>query len=478
MHAARRPAGGGATTVVASRRPAATTPSGCCCAAGVPIGRDGRRASPCAPADELELDARGGAGRSLLGGLPDRRGRARPRLALLLRDVGVNWTRAGFLARRSSAWAAIVARRARARGRAADRRGAGRRARRRRRRRSAARWWRARRSRWPSTSCRWSRCSGCFAEGETVVRGAAELRVKETDRIAAVVDGLRGLGADIEATPDGFAVRGSPDGLRGGVLDSRGDHRLAMLGAVAGPGLARGRGGRGHGGRRGLLPRLRGGPERCSARVVACRAPWSSRSTAPPGPASPRVARALARARLGFTYLDSGAMYRAVALLRSQRRRGLGRPSGARARSSSGTACCSTARTSPRRSARPRWRRRPRGWPPTRACARRWSRKQRALLASGDWVAEGRDIGTVVAPDAAVKVFLTADARRSARAAAPRELGADVGRSSPTRRCATQRDAAARALAAAPRAGRGRARHHRARRSTRSSSGSRELARA
>jgi 3-phosphoshikimate 1-carboxyvinyltransferase len=74
---------------------------------------------------------------------------------------------------------------------------------------------------------------GCFAEGETVVRGAEELRVKETDRIAAVVDGLRGLGADIEATDDGFAVRGGGE-LTGGVLDARGDHRMAMLGAVAG----------------------------------------------------------------------------------------------------------------------------------------------------------------------------------------------------------------------------------------------------
>jgi 3-phosphoshikimate 1-carboxyvinyltransferase len=74
---------------------------------------------------------------------------------------------------------------------------------------------------------------GCFAEGETVVRGAQELRVKESDRIAGVVDGLRGLGADIEATDDGFAVRGR-GGLRGGTLDSRGDHRLAMMGAVAG----------------------------------------------------------------------------------------------------------------------------------------------------------------------------------------------------------------------------------------------------
>jgi 3-phosphoshikimate 1-carboxyvinyltransferase len=74
---------------------------------------------------------------------------------------------------------------------------------------------------------------GCFADGETVVRGAAELRVKETDRIATVVDGLRGLGADIEATPDGFVVSGN-GGLRGGVIASHGDHRLAMLGAVAG----------------------------------------------------------------------------------------------------------------------------------------------------------------------------------------------------------------------------------------------------
>ena len=74
---------------------------------------------------------------------------------------------------------------------------------------------------------------GCFAEGETVVRGAQELRVKETDRIATVVDGLRGLGADIDATDDGFVVRGT-GGLRGGVMQAHGDHRLAMLGAVAG----------------------------------------------------------------------------------------------------------------------------------------------------------------------------------------------------------------------------------------------------
>ena len=72
-----------------------------------------------------------------------------------------------------------------------------------------------------------------FAEGETVVRGAGELRVKESDRISGVVEGLGGLGADIEATEDGFVVRGTGR-LRGGTIDARGDHRLAMLGAVAG----------------------------------------------------------------------------------------------------------------------------------------------------------------------------------------------------------------------------------------------------
>jgi 3-phosphoshikimate 1-carboxyvinyltransferase len=75
---------------------------------------------------------------------------------------------------------------------------------------------------------------GAHADGETVVRGAGELRLKESDRIAGVVEGLRGLGADIEATDDGFAVRGDGSPLRGGVIDAHGDHRMAMLGAVAG----------------------------------------------------------------------------------------------------------------------------------------------------------------------------------------------------------------------------------------------------
>lgn len=75
--------------------------------------------------------------------------------------------------------------------------------------------------------------AACFAEGETVVGGAGELRHKESDRIATVVRALGALGGHAEATEDGFVVRGT-GGLEGGAIDSHGDHRLAMLGAVAG----------------------------------------------------------------------------------------------------------------------------------------------------------------------------------------------------------------------------------------------------
>ncbi|HXV95842.1 MAG TPA: 3-phosphoshikimate 1-carboxyvinyltransferase [Gaiellaceae bacterium] len=74
-----------------------------------------------------------------------------------------------------------------------------------------------------------------MAHGNSVVTGAAELRVKESDRIEAVKDALRPLGIHIEAFPDGFRVRGVPARPRGGnTVDARGDHRIAMLGAVAG----------------------------------------------------------------------------------------------------------------------------------------------------------------------------------------------------------------------------------------------------
>jgi 3-phosphoshikimate 1-carboxyvinyltransferase len=76
--------------------------------------------------------------------------------------------------------------------------------------------------------------AACHARGETVVRGAEELRAKESDRIEAVVEELRRAGGHIRATGDGFRIKGVPARLRGGVIDSHGDHRLAMLGAVVG----------------------------------------------------------------------------------------------------------------------------------------------------------------------------------------------------------------------------------------------------
>jgi 3-phosphoshikimate 1-carboxyvinyltransferase len=72
------------------------------------------------------------------------------------------------------------------------------------------------------------------ARGESRVRGAEELRHKESDRIEAVVDALRAIGVRAKAEPDGFVVTGVPARPRGGRVDSRGDHRIAMLGAVAG----------------------------------------------------------------------------------------------------------------------------------------------------------------------------------------------------------------------------------------------------
>ncbi len=71
------------------------------------------------------------------------------------------------------------------------------------------------------------------AQGATVVRDAAELRVKETDRIAALVAGLAAMGAAIRPTPDGFVIEG-PKPLHGASVDARGDHRTAMALAVAG----------------------------------------------------------------------------------------------------------------------------------------------------------------------------------------------------------------------------------------------------
>jgi 3-phosphoshikimate 1-carboxyvinyltransferase len=75
--------------------------------------------------------------------------------------------------------------------------------------------------------------AACFAEGETTIRDAAELRRKESDRVATTCEALTTLGATAEPAEDGMRIEGG-GGLRGGTVRSHGDHRIAMLGAIAG----------------------------------------------------------------------------------------------------------------------------------------------------------------------------------------------------------------------------------------------------
>ena len=74
--------------------------------------------------------------------------------------------------------------------------------------------------------------AAAVAKGKTVLRGAEELRVKESDRIQVMADGLRALGVKAEPTPDGMVIEGGE--IQGGRVDSHGDHRIAMAFTIAG----------------------------------------------------------------------------------------------------------------------------------------------------------------------------------------------------------------------------------------------------
>jgi 3-phosphoshikimate 1-carboxyvinyltransferase len=76
--------------------------------------------------------------------------------------------------------------------------------------------------------------AACFAEGATTIRDAAELRRKESDRVATTCEALSALGATVAPREDGIWIEGGSGGLRGGTVSSHGDHRIAMLGALAG----------------------------------------------------------------------------------------------------------------------------------------------------------------------------------------------------------------------------------------------------
>jgi len=143
----------------------------------------------------------------------------------------------------------------------------------------------------------------------------------------------------------------------------------------------------------------------------------------PAGAGKSTVARAVAEA-LGFTYLDSGAMYRAVGLLTLEQ----GGAASAQAQGleiSIGERVIANGRDVTEAIREPRVSEAASKVATNQAVRAALVEKQRALVATGDWVVEGRDIGTVVAPDAAVKVFLVADPGERARRRAA-ELGIDV----------------------------------------------------
>jgi cytidylate kinase len=126
----------------------------------------------------------------------------------------------------------------------------------------------------------------------------------------------------------------------------------------------------------------------------------------PAGAGKSTVARALAHA-LGFTYLDSGAMYRAVGLM-AQRQGGPASERAEELRIELGERVLANGEDVTEAIRTPEVSEAASSVATDRRVREALVRKQRELLSDGDWVAEGRDIGTVVAPDAEVKVFLTA----------------------------------------------------------------------
>jgi CMP/dCMP kinase len=143
----------------------------------------------------------------------------------------------------------------------------------------------------------------------------------------------------------------------------------------------------------------------------------------PAGAGKSTVARAAAEA-LGFTYLDSGAMYRTVGLLLLEQG-GRASEQAERLEIELGERVIANGRDVTEAIRTPEVTEAASKVATNRAVRAALVEKQRELLDGGDWVAEGRDIGTVVAPDAAVKVFLVADPEERARRRAA-ELGSDV----------------------------------------------------
>ena len=259
--------------------------------------------------------------------------------------------------------------------------------------------------------------AAAVAEGETLVRGAMELRVKESDRLAAMAQGLSVLGVENQLLDDGLWLRGG-SGLGGGTIESHGDHRIAMAFAVAGlvarspieirdvanvatsfPGF------------RGDRPRGRPADRDCmtdAAPVVTI--------DGPSGSGKGTISRAVAQ-RVGWHLLDSGALYRLVAYGGLERGLdpgdvdgharlaagmdvafGVG-PDGSEQVVLAGRDVTQAIRTETAGQGASRVA----AWPPVRTAL---LERQRAFARPPGLVADGRDMGTVVFPGAPLKITL------------------------------------------------------------------------
>jgi len=293
-------------------------------------------------------------------------------------------------------------------------------------------------------------CLASQAEGETVIADATELRVKESDRIRAVVDNLRALGANAEELPDGMRITGSRGPLRGHVV-THGDHRLAMafgvLGAVPGneitiddpdcvsvsypsfwEDLTRATGGSSPS----APVEPEGAADGSSGHQAATRMPLVIAIDGPAASGKSSTAQWVAQ-ELGVRHVDSGAFYRAITLL---------------ALNTAGDPETWQSESVLANAARVTWRLTERSvlplvdgvdrdhdlrdGPVTRqvsrvaqmAAVREWvNGLVRGAGATVDVVVDGRDIGTAVFPNAQLKVYLTADSWERARRRLVQRLG-------------------------------------------------------
>jgi 3-phosphoshikimate 1-carboxyvinyltransferase len=258
------------------------------------------------------------------------------------------------------------------------------------------------------------------AEGVSRLRGAAELRVKESDRLSAIAALLKALEVTVVEYPDGLDITGRPEGWRGGEVATRRDHRLALTAAVAG-----------------LASRDGVGVDDAACIFgYDCQMDGDGHTRmiiaidGPAGAGKSTIAMLVA-ARLGLTHLDTGAMYRAVTLsaleesLSLDDGPALGRlanrldlsfgpdagttGAGGEPTIMVGDRDVTTAIRSPQVSA---------GVSQVAAhheVRRALTATQQRLASGGGMVLEGRDIGTVVCPKADVKIFLTASVEERAR---------------------------------------------------------------